>query len=220
LGEEEAIEIALAEVSKDNKQEVLDVGCGLGGTASYIQQHGWGKVTGTDIDSEAIAYAKIKYPQVVFHTCDVVNLPLLFTLRFDMLYIFSSFYAFNEKKLALESMRKVSKKGCRLIMFESVDHSMDEDFHQEVKDNYPLVFPIIEQMLAETGWEFSKFKNLDKEYCQWYKDLIQKIIHKKDEVIKLYSEETFDYAIKTYTTLLKYAEKGAHGGGVLYANAK
>lgn len=220
LGEEEAIEIVLADVPKNNKQEVLDVGCGLGGTASYIQQHGWGNVIGVDIDDEAIYYAQEKYPQITFHACDVVNLPRLFNQRFDILYIFSSFYAFNDQKLALEAMRKVSKRDSKLIMFESVDHYLDEDFHQEIKDNHPLSFPAIERMLSETGWKFSKFKSLDKEYCQWYKSLIQKITYKKNEIINLYSKEAFDTAIKTYTTILKYAEKGASGGGVLYAIAE
>lgn len=220
LGEEESIEIALADVPKNNKQEVLDVGCGLGGTAWYIQQHGWGKVTGVDIDNKAISYAKEKYPQIAFHTCDVVNLPQLFNQHFDMLSIFSSFYAFNEQKLALEALRKVSKKDSKLIIFEGVDHSLEKDFYQKIKNNHPLVFPNIEHVLAKTGWKFSKFKNLDKEYCQWYKSLIQKITHKKGEIIKLYSKEAFDYTIKTYTTILKYAKKGARGGGVLYANAK
>jgi hypothetical protein len=137
-----------------------------------------------------------------------------------MLYIFSSFYAFNDQKLALEAMRKVSKRGTKLIMVESVDHSLGEDFHQEIKDNYPLPFPTIERMLSEAGWKLSKFKSLDEEYCQWYKSLIQKITYKKNEIISLYSKEAFDTAIKTYTTVLKYAENGASGGGVLHAIAE
>lgn len=220
LGEEEAIEIALANVSKNAEQEALDIGCGLGGTASYIQRHGWGKVTGVDIDNQAINYAKEKYPQVTFHACDVVNLPQLFNKCFDVLYIFSSFYAFSNQKLALEAMRKVSKKDGMLVMFETVDYFLDKGFHQKIKNNHPLVFPAIETMLSETGWKFFNFKNLDEEYCQWYKSLIQKITHKKNEIISLYSKEAFDIAIKTYTTVLEYAEKGASGGGVLYAIAE
>ena len=48
-GEEEAIDLVMNKIPKDNTRLILDVGCGLGGTAKYIQDHGWGKVTGIDI---------------------------------------------------------------------------------------------------------------------------------------------------------------------------
>ena len=38
-GEEEAIERALQEVPKDPNQQILDAGCGRGGTAAYMQDH-------------------------------------------------------------------------------------------------------------------------------------------------------------------------------------
>ncbi|MCP4315878.1 MAG: class I SAM-dependent methyltransferase [Hyphomicrobiales bacterium] len=41
-GEEEAIELAMADLPKDAGQELLDAGCGRGGTAAYLQAHGWG----------------------------------------------------------------------------------------------------------------------------------------------------------------------------------
>ena len=41
-GEEEAIELVMAPVAKRPDQVVLDVGCGCGGTAHYLADHGWG----------------------------------------------------------------------------------------------------------------------------------------------------------------------------------
>jgi hypothetical protein len=42
-GEEEAIEITLRNHPKRADRLLLDVGCGLGGTANYVQNHGWAK---------------------------------------------------------------------------------------------------------------------------------------------------------------------------------
>lgn len=57
-GEEEAIEIVFKNIPKDSKRLLLDVGCGRGKTAQSVQHKGWGKVTGIDIDSDLINYAK------------------------------------------------------------------------------------------------------------------------------------------------------------------
>ncbi len=46
-GEEgEAIDLAFANLPHSSKQGILDVGCGLGGTATYMQKHHLGQVTG------------------------------------------------------------------------------------------------------------------------------------------------------------------------------
>ncbi|WP_156411958.1 methyltransferase domain-containing protein, partial [Legionella bozemanae] len=51
-GETEAIELSLSPIAKNSEARLLDVGCGLGGTAHYVQKKGWGTVTGVDIDSD------------------------------------------------------------------------------------------------------------------------------------------------------------------------
>ena len=51
-GEEEAISIVLDEFPKKNDRVILDVGCGLGETANFIQKNGWRLVTGFDIEKE------------------------------------------------------------------------------------------------------------------------------------------------------------------------
>jgi SAM-dependent methyltransferase len=57
-GEEEAIELALRPVPRRASQLLLDVGCGLGGTAKYVQDHGWGTVVGLDVEPDSIVRAR------------------------------------------------------------------------------------------------------------------------------------------------------------------
>ncbi|MEI9901962.1 MAG: class I SAM-dependent methyltransferase [Hyphomicrobium sp.] len=37
--------------------------CGRGGTAAYMQNHGWGRVTGIDIEPKSIEYARETSPR-------------------------------------------------------------------------------------------------------------------------------------------------------------
>src|ERR1700679_1547306 len=48
-GEEEAIDLAFAGIGAQPDWQVLDAGCGRGGTADYVNRHGWGNVVGIDI---------------------------------------------------------------------------------------------------------------------------------------------------------------------------
>lgn len=76
-GEIDAIELALAPIAKKNSQRILDVGCGLGGTAEYVQRHGWGRVMGIDLDPGLTQYAKTHYPTVSFAQGDIHQAQLL-----------------------------------------------------------------------------------------------------------------------------------------------
>ncbi|MBX9666933.1 MAG: class I SAM-dependent methyltransferase [Candidatus Obscuribacterales bacterium] len=67
-GEIEAIDLVFESMPTMPDWKVLDVGCGRGGTASYVHRKGWGQVTGIDIDQHSIDYAKERYPSLEFHT--------------------------------------------------------------------------------------------------------------------------------------------------------
>ena len=51
VGEEEAIDLTMQLINKNPSQKILDIGCGLGGTANYVEKQDFGKVIGIDIDS-------------------------------------------------------------------------------------------------------------------------------------------------------------------------
>jgi SAM-dependent methyltransferase len=63
-GETESIDLVWNRLPKTPTQQVLDAGCGRGGTAAYIQRAGWGKVTGIDIEGESIQRGRDVYPEI------------------------------------------------------------------------------------------------------------------------------------------------------------
>jgi len=65
-GEAEAIDLVWSGLPKSRTQNVLDAGCGRGGTAAYVYHAGWGRVTGIDIEAESIVRARCRSPRIVF----------------------------------------------------------------------------------------------------------------------------------------------------------
>ena len=109
-GEQEAIDLVMSKFEKNHDQCILDAGCGLGGTAHYIQEQNWGKVSAFDIEVEAIKHAKENYKNIDFHVSDASCIhDVISVLKFDVVCMFNSFYAFSDQKKALESISKVTK---------------------------------------------------------------------------------------------------------------
>ena len=104
-GEEEAIELTLQDYDKNPSRQILDIGCGLGGTAQYIQTQGWGKVYGIDIEQDAIDYAENKYSDIEFQTCSANDIDKKFSAnQFDLIMIFNAFFCCREPA--------ASEEGC------------------------------------------------------------------------------------------------------------
>src|ERR1700676_4808823 len=82
-GEEEAIEITLRNYPRRRDQLLLDIGCGRGGTANYVQGNGWGRVAGIDAEPDSIMRARRVYPAIEFHACDVVDAASVLGRKFD-----------------------------------------------------------------------------------------------------------------------------------------
>ncbi len=49
-GETDATNLVMSKFRKNRSQCILDVGCGLDGTANYLQEQAWGQVFAFDIE--------------------------------------------------------------------------------------------------------------------------------------------------------------------------
>ena len=97
---------------KDNSRTILDIGCGLGGTAQYIKNHGYGSPVCIDKDADCIEYVNSSYPELETHVSDVIDLKQLFKNRqFDLAYLFNSFYAFSDQQGSLKVIADLIKNN-------------------------------------------------------------------------------------------------------------
>lgn len=225
-GEEEAIELSLIGLPKNPKQRLLDVGCGLGGTADYIQKNGWGKVIGIDLDPEVLAYAKQHYPELEFHHCDVVNVGKLFqTSYFDVIYSFNAFYCFQAQEQSLLELAKVAKENAELIIF---DYASQNAFHGSSpfydstgvatsQNFFPINLATCEAMLDRTGWRLENIVELKQEYKIWYETLSSRMAAKKEELIRQFGSDTFHDLDEGYRRLQKLIDENKVTGAIVQA---
>ncbi len=216
VGEEEAIHLIMNRFSKDAKRLILDVGCGLGGTAKFIQEHGWGQVTGVDIEEESIAYARKTYPGINFVVGDAATIDDVLSNKFDLICIFGSFVLFADQLSALKALRKLAHAETQLMVFDYIDRG---GYVDPVPPFEQLHFPEFEEILKDSGWRLTSVENQDAEFEQWYMNLLNKIVAKENKIIKLFGKEAYDILYKRYSLLLQAMQDKKLGGGIVYANA-
>lgn len=223
-GESEAIDLVMHPFQKRQNQHILDAGCGLGGTAQYIHENGWGKVTGIDIEPESIAYAKDHYSINQFFTCDVTATADLFKdAKFDIICLFNSFYAFQDQKSALTSLSKISAQKGQLAIF---DYSTSSPLNTSLfystgtfstETFKPVMVYEIEQLLNSANWSLLSIVDITTQYVSWYKTLLMQLETEKNHIIKIFGEAAFDKAKKTYSEIFQDLFDRVLGGCIVYA---
>jgi cyclopropane fatty-acyl-phospholipid synthase-like methyltransferase len=230
-GEESAIDLTFASLPADPERQVLDIGCGRGGTADYVRRHGWGTVTGVDIDAETLAAARDLYPEVAFAVADVGRISELWQTRFDLIYLFNAFYAFPDQPRALGQMHAAAKPGATLMIFDytgRVGSPHDPDSlpashngerrapfsHQGWTPLHPDRFP---DDLRRAGWQWERTVDFSSHYLQWYRQLCDRIRAKQEQILSGYGQKWYDYVLTTYQELLDSVEKGTIGGAAYWA---
>jgi SAM-dependent methyltransferase len=223
-GEEEAIELALGAYPKRPERLVLDVGCGRGGTARYVQEHGWGMAVGIDRDLDSIARARQVHPQVEFHACDVVEAGLVVPCKFDLICLFNSFYAFDDQARALRVLARLATGDGQLMLFDYTDRG---GYDQAPLMNegqpflpHPIRLSAIETMLREAGWRLTSVTDLTADYERWYGDLASRIDGKRPEITTLAGSDGFDSVRRQYADLLAAIRQGTLGGAIVRAERR
>jgi cyclopropane fatty-acyl-phospholipid synthase-like methyltransferase len=220
-GEEEAIELALRSVPRRPGQLLLDVGCGRGGTAKYVQDHGWGSVVGLDVEPDSIARARQVYPGIEFHACDVVQASSALGRKPEAIYLFNSFYAFADQPRALAGLAKLAKPSGQLILFDYTDRG-GYDTNPLLCDGEPFIpHPVrlsaIGNALRRAGWELTEVEDLTAAYDRWYDSLVQRMDGKRAQAVAVAGTEGFNFVRNMYVGLLGAIRGGSLGGAIVRA---
>jgi SAM-dependent methyltransferase len=221
-GEEQAIDLVFAGTTRDPARPVLDVECGRGGTADYVRRHGWGTVTGVDIDGETLILAAEHYPEVRFVKEDVVRIGARWQAVFELIYLFNSLYVFPDQQEALRRIRQTAKKDATLVIFEYTDVS--GAFREWANEDQSFWTPInlrsFPDALGDTGWELDSTVDVSDRYLLWYRQLIARIQAKKNGIVGGFGLEWYDYAYAAYAALLILIEKKVVGGAIIRARSR
>ncbi len=222
-GEEEAIELLMSFFEKKSGQSILDVGCGLGGSAQYIQQQGWGKVSGFDIEKESIDYAREKYQEIKFYVCDVLDSYSKIDEQFDIICLLNSWYAFKNQTSALKVLNQLTKAKGKMAIFDYSDPCQDRitplfrSGDQYTTAFIPIDLKTIDGLLAETGWRKIDYIDISECYIQWYENLILELITNKERVVVQFGAPAFEKAFSTYSKIKNSIAAQLLGGAIIYA---
>lgn len=222
-GGEGAIEIALDSVPKGESFLLLDVGCGLGGSAEYVRDQGWGSVIGVDANEDMIAYAKETYPNVEFHACDVLNIAYVIKKPVDVILMLNSFYSFSDQQGALNALGKIVEPSAQLIIFDYVDRGgyRERSLPKEYDViPFPMVLENMDLMLNDSGWMLDAVEDVNDLYLLWYQTLLGKIEAKEDEIVSIAGQEKYDSIFGVYSEILSAIEDGDLGGAIVRASAE
>ena len=226
-GEEECIERLWAGLPRLSTQSVLDAGCGRAGTAHYVQQRGWGRVTGFDLDAESVAAAQATHPELRLRGCDVLAAPaVLGPLQpqgFEVIFMLSSYYAFPDQPAALRALRLLAHPGTHLAMLDYTD--ADGRFASSAPgatrfhDWHPLRPTALPAELAAAGWRLDSTQDLTPDFRRWYAAFLQKIADRRAALDARFGAGNVDFARAFYADLLDGIVAGHIGGLLAYATA-
>lgn len=222
-GEVDAIDLVMRYFNKDMEQSILDAGCGLGGTAQYIQNQKWGTLSGFDIETEAVKYARENYPSVNFFSCDVADADQVINKSFDIICLFNSFYAFSDQHKALKVLNNLAKSGGKIALFDYSDPYENEQnpLFRPGSENITPFIPIklnkINLLLQNTGWAVLDTIDISSQYSKWYKQLIDNLVNNKAEILNKFNLDAFEHALNTYLKIKKSIDANALGGVIIYA---
>lgn len=229
-GEEEAIELLFQKIEKSPEFFILDVGCGYGGTASYVQNKDWGKVVGIDINKEVVNIAKYKYKLPFFVHADVISSKMAIEselhagLRFDIIYLFNSFFLFPDHKLSLQQLALLAKSSTKLLIFDYVDYGeyASHAYTENGKKLLPNIIKLneINDVLMNGGWEVESTSSVDDLYITWYQDLMQKIDEAKTQLCEKYGSDIYASFTARYQHILDALQAKVLGGIIITATLK
>lgn len=224
-GETEAIDLVLNKIKEIqiHGNKVLDVGCGLGGTAEYIRKKINCEMVGVDIDESSLEYARKKYPEIKFFHCDAQQLTEEISKeKFDFIYMFNVFYAFQNQKKSLEELSKISKPDTLLVIFDytQANRNSIERWDFSGKQMNPVYIKDLLAWLEETGWSLIEVVDISAQYKMWYEDFLDKFEKNKTELLEEFTKEAVDIVERNFSFLLENIEAGKMGGAIIYAKRK
>jgi len=216
-GETEAIDEVMKNLGTFKFNSLLDVGSGLGGTAKYLQDHGYGIPIGIDLNKNNIEYATNKYPDIKFHHCNVLDsFKLLNPKKFDLICLFSSFLLFEHQQDSLITLSNLAHKDSKLILF---DYTLLQNSNFVFMSNKynPIDLDKINDMLFKAGWAPEQYIDMSANFLRWYTEFSNNIKNKKNELINLFGIEAYNNFFTTYNNYMELYKINALGGCTIIA---
>ncbi|CAG0916015.1 unnamed protein product [Notodromas monacha] len=227
-GGRETTEEIVATLGLKPGMQVLDVGCGIGGSVFYMAEHFGVIARGVDLSANMLSMAKQKLDTKYAHLKDRVSFELADCLlmevpesTFDVIYSRDAMLHIADKPTLFARLYKWLKPGGKLVITdychgEKLQHS--EEYVKYVKSrNYHLLTVVdyahtLEQIFPEV-WS-------DDRTATFIKVLKREVAHLKahrEAFIQDFSEKDYDELIKGWEAKVVRASSGDQAWGLFLA---
>ena len=215
-GEEEANRLLFAGLAPDPDRRILDAGCGGGGTAAWVQEHGYGTVTGVEIDAETVLLARERYPQVTVVEGDLQTAAGVLAGPFDLIYAMTALYAVPDQPAAFAQLRALAAPGAELRLLEYSDphgrFATATRGHPSWEWWRPLRPGALPGVMAAAGWALAESRDLGPELTRWYEDLTRRIAGKQAAIEREFGADWYEFMAAEYGGILANVRRGDLGG--------
>lgn len=175
----------LAQLSLPDAPSVLDVGCGIGGTARFLANEYGARVHGVDIVDEYCDVARELTHrvglsnQITFHQGDVLELPVG-NDQFDLVLSEHVQMNVSDKRGYVKEVARVLRPGGRFILYE-IFAGTENNPHFPVPwaDEQSVSFltspAAFRTVLDETGLDVLRWVDCTEEGQAWFEQMIEKV---------------------------------------------
>jgi SAM-dependent methyltransferase len=220
-GEEAANRLLFARVRRDPCRRLLDAGCGGGGTAAWAQQHGFGAATGLELDAATARLARERHPELVVVEGDVQRAGDVLQGPFDLLYAMTAIYAAPNQDSVFRELGALATPGAELRLLEYADphgrFAAAAAGRSTVDWWRPLAPRDLPRVLSAAGWTSVSTRDLHPEFVFWYADLCTRIAVRRDDIVRGFGRDWYDFVAGEYTAILDLVRRGALGGVLVRA---
>ena len=222
-GEEEAIRLLLTGVRPDGHRRILDAGCGGAGTAAWVQAHGYGAVTGIEIDAETVRLARERHPEVKIVSGDLRRAGDAVDGPFDLVYAMTVLYAVPDQRAALQQLGALAAPGAELRLLEYADPPGRGAAATSGRSSYAWWRPLepgrLHELLSGTGWALAESRDLGAQFERWYVELCTRIAARREAIVERFGAEWLAFASAEYAGILEMVRAGELGGIFVRARA-
>ena len=218
-GGEETTSKFCSELGLQPGQKILDVGCGIGGSAFFMARHYGVDVFAIDLSQNMISIAKDYWNEqpsgiqhrVQFHIEDATKMDYPEDF-YDIVYCQDTILHIFEKKVLFENLFKCLKPGGKLMISDYCrgdgEHTMS--FRKFIKTRGYQLITLNEytRMLEKIGFEDIEAKNNNMYFRKVLRSGTKRLKDIKNDFLDEYSEEDYNHVTKNIIDQMENVDRG------------
>ncbi|XP_031550607.1 phosphoethanolamine N-methyltransferase 1-like [Actinia tenebrosa] len=209
-------------------QKVLDVGCGIGGSAFFMIKNFGVDVLGVDLSTNMIDIGKqraveMDCEKVEFLIADITTATYE-PASFDVIYSRDTILHIAEKEKLFANFLKWLKPGGQLLISDYCcgegEHSDRFKAYVKQRHYHLLTVPSYGKMIENVGFIEVKAEDRTQQFTNMLQKEVKRVEGNKEEFLKDFTQEDYDALIKGWKDKLVRCQDGDQKWGLIYARKK